>query len=75
MLEKAFRISSQDMKNIISSFHADMSAGLSGKRSSLKMIPAYVDRPTEIEAYQTTVAEAKRIGMTDEQIIEYLKTE
>jgi len=36
---------------------------------------AYVDRPTEIEAYQITVAEAKRIGMTDEQIIEYLKTE
>ena len=34
-----------------------------------------MDRPTEIEAYQITVAEAKRIGMTDEQIIEYLKTE
>jgi hypothetical protein len=36
---------------------------------------AYVDRPTEIEAYKITVSEAKRIRMTDQEIIEYLKTE
>lgn len=36
---------------------------------------AYVDRPTEIEAYKITVSEAKRIGMADQEIIEYLKTE
>lgn len=35
----------------------------------------YVDRPTEIEAYQHTVNEARRIGMDDEEIYEYLKIE
>jgi hypothetical protein len=35
----------------------------------------YVDRPTEIEAYRFTVLEARRIGLTDEQILDYLKTE
>lgn len=36
---------------------------------------AYVDRLTEIEAYTIAISEAKRIGMTDQEIIEYLKTE
>ena len=35
----------------------------------------YVDRPTEIEAYQHAVNEARRIGMNDEEIYEYLKIE
>src|SRR5438552_3019901 len=35
----------------------------------------YVDNPTEIEAYTKTVNEARRIGMTDEEIIDYLKVE
>jgi hypothetical protein len=35
----------------------------------------YVDNPTEIEAYQLTVKEAKRIGMSDDEVIEYLKVE
>jgi len=35
----------------------------------------YVDRPTEIEAYRHAVKEARRLGMTDEEIYEYLKTE
>jgi len=35
----------------------------------------YVDNPTEIEAYRHAVKEAKRIGMRDEEIIEYLKVE
>jgi hypothetical protein len=35
----------------------------------------YVERPTEIEAYRYTVQEAKRIGLRDERICEYLKTE
>ena len=34
----------------------------------------YADRPTEIEAYKAAVSEAKRIEMTDDEIIEYLKT-
>lgn len=33
----------------------------------------YHDRPTEIEAYQYTVEEARRIGMTDEEIMDYLR--
>jgi hypothetical protein len=35
----------------------------------------YVDRPTEIEAYRYAVKEAKRLGLSDEYILEYLKTE
>jgi hypothetical protein len=35
----------------------------------------YVDRPTEIEAYEVAVAEAHRIGLDDDQIAEYLKVE
>ena len=33
---------------------------------------AYVDRPTEIEAYTVAVAEARRIGYTDAEIHAYL---
>lgn len=35
----------------------------------------YVDSPVEVEAYRHCVNEAKRIGMTDKEIIEYLKVE
>jgi hypothetical protein len=33
----------------------------------------YVDRPTELEAYRTTVAEARRVGMNEEEILRYLR--
>ena len=33
----------------------------------------YVDRPTELEAYRHTVKEARRLGMSDEEIADYLK--
>lgn len=33
----------------------------------------YFDSPIEIEAYEFTVREAKRIGMTDKQIVKYLE--
>jgi hypothetical protein len=36
---------------------------------------AYIERPTEVEAYRHAVREARRLGMTDEGICEYLKTE
>ena len=36
---------------------------------------AYVDRPTEIEAYETAVHEARRLGMTDGEIADYLRVE
>jgi len=35
----------------------------------------YVDRPTEIEAYRHAVKEARRLGMTEKQIYNYLRTE
>jgi hypothetical protein len=36
---------------------------------------SYADRPTEIEAYQCSVEEARRLGMTEEQIAQYLYVE
>jgi len=36
---------------------------------------SYVDRPTEIEAYTIAVKEAKRIGMTRQEIVDYLRVE
>ncbi|MCW4009137.1 MAG: hypothetical protein NWF05_00760 [Candidatus Bathyarchaeota archaeon] len=35
----------------------------------------YVDRPTEVEAYRYAVLEAKRLGLSNRQILEYLQTE
>lgn len=35
----------------------------------------YVERPTEIEAYQHAVKEARRLGMTEKEIYTYLRTE
>ncbi len=35
----------------------------------------YVDRPTEIEAFRHAVKEARRIGMSEKEIYEYLRTE
>lgn len=36
---------------------------------------SYVDAPSEIEAYAFTVKEGRRIGMTDRELIDYLKVE
>jgi len=36
---------------------------------------AYIERPTEVEAYKIAVEEARRIGLSEERICEYLKTE
>jgi hypothetical protein len=36
---------------------------------------SYADRPTEIEAYRYTVEEARRLGMTEHEIVEYLYVE
>ena len=33
----------------------------------------YAERPTELEAYRHTVKEARRLGMKDDEIFEYLK--
>ena len=36
---------------------------------------AYVDRETEIDAYAFTIKEARRLGLTDKQILDYLRVE
>jgi hypothetical protein len=36
---------------------------------------SYVDRPTELEAYRITLDEARKIGMTEEEIDDYLYVE
>jgi hypothetical protein len=36
---------------------------------------SYVDRPTELEAYKITLDEARKIGMTEEEIDDYLYVE
>ena len=45
-LEKSFDISQTEMKRIIKDFHSEMDKGLRREKSSLKMIPTYVKRPT-----------------------------
>lgn len=36
---------------------------------------SYTERPTEVEAYRLAVEEARNIGLSDERICRYLKTE
>jgi coenzyme F420-reducing hydrogenase delta subunit len=36
---------------------------------------SYTERPTEVEAYRHAVEEARRLGLSDARICEYLKTE
>lgn len=45
-LERQFDFDLEDMKWLIDEFHLEMKKGLAGKGSSLKMLPAYVDRAT-----------------------------
>lgn len=33
----------------------------------------YVERPTELEAYRCTVAEARRVGLKEDEILKYLR--
>jgi hypothetical protein len=36
---------------------------------------SYTSRPTEVEAYRVAIQEARRMGLSDKRICEYLKTE
>jgi len=36
---------------------------------------AYVDRPTEVEAYLAAVKEGRRMGLEQDELVEYLKVE
>jgi len=44
-IERKFDISSDNTKKIIKDFHSEMRKGLSGKKSSLKMLPTYARKP------------------------------
>jgi len=46
----------------------------SGKRLFYPKL-SYVDAPSEIDAYRRTVEEGRRIGMTNRQLVDYLKVE
>jgi hypothetical protein len=35
----------------------------------------YTERPTEVEAYRVAVREARRLGLSEDRICQYLKTE
>jgi len=36
---------------------------------------SYVDRPTEIEAYKVVLEEARRLGLEEKEIVDYLKVD
>ncbi len=45
-------------------------------RAGRKLFPEgldYADTPTEVEAYKVCIAEGRRLGMTDRDLLEYLK--
>lgn len=48
-LERTFAVTPADVKNTIADFHSEMKLGLSGKKSSLKMLPSFVVRPRGTE--------------------------
>lgn len=48
-LAEDFRVGPADIAAMIDLFHREMERGLAGKQSSLKMIPAFVGRPTGAE--------------------------
>ncbi len=45
-IERKFHLSNDDLAKIISSFHDEMKTGLAGKKSDLKMLPAFTDAPS-----------------------------
>jgi len=49
VIKKDFIISTSEMRNIVKDFRLEMNLGLSGKKSSLKMIPTYAMRPDGAE--------------------------
>ena len=49
-LQDEFEFTLDDMKVLVERFHREMGEGLAGKPSSLKMLPAYVDRASGKES-------------------------
>jgi len=44
-IQRFFCIPPGELRRMVKDFHSEMSKGLAGKKSSLKMLPAYIDRP------------------------------
>jgi len=68
-IEKSFEFSDIELKKIIKDFQSEMFLGLSGQKSSLKMIPAFVDRPTGAEKGRLIALD---LGGTNFRILELL---
>lgn len=66
-LNRSFTVSLSELSRIMRNFQSEMKKGLSGEKSSLKMIPTYVDRPTGEER---GVYIALDIGGTNFRILE-----
>ena len=45
-IEGEFAVSAVEIKRFIKAFHSEIDRGLAGKKSSLEMLPAFVDRPS-----------------------------
>lgn len=45
-IESIFDLPEKEMRRIVKSFHSEMKKGLSGRKSSLKMIPTHIEKPT-----------------------------
>lgn len=45
-MRRAFAVSTARLRILMEAFRGEMRRGLNGKPSSLRMLPAYVDRPT-----------------------------
>jgi len=66
-IAKSFEISLGDIKKIIKNFHSEMLKGLSGHKSSLAMIPSFVDMP---KGNETGKYIALDLGGTNFRILE-----
>lgn len=66
-VEKEFTVSLSDMRGMMRDFHREMERGLRGGKSSLRMIPTYVDTPTGREQGKFIALD---LGGTNFRIIE-----
>lgn len=48
-IEEQFKLTAEDISNIMSSFQDEMAKGLAGEKSCLKMIPSHFARPSGME--------------------------
>jgi len=67
-IENSFKLSDKELINIIKNFRFEMDSGLRGQISSLKMIPAFVDRPTGKEKGRFIALD---LGGTNLRVLEF----